>query len=239
MNSDEQNLWVRCREGDDVACKELVLFYLPLATYWAKRISRSAGWANPDDLKQEGVIGLIKAVRRFDPNRGVSFNAFARSFIRGAIFDSSEFTRDLARRQKEIYLTIRRAEVELSNALQRNPTIEEVAKKTELTTQQIRNALDAIGLASAGEIPDPESAALMRTVETPDPERTLALMEALSRLSARENEIIQLCYWKGMSPEETAQVMGLTVSNVIKIRQRANKKLRKLLDARERGGHDE
>jgi RNA polymerase sigma factor (sigma-70 family) len=239
MNSDELNLWTRCREGDDAVRKELVLLYLPLAIFWAKKISMSAGWANTEDLKQEGIIGLIKAVERFDPSRGVSFKAFARSSICGAIFDSSEFTRGLARLPKENYRKIRRAEVELSNAMQRNPTIEEVAEKTDLTIKQISNSLDAIGVASAVEIPDLEDAVAVRMVETPDPESTIMLLEAISRLSAREQEIIRLYYWEDQSPEEIAQRLGMKASNATKIRQRANDKIGKLLDARGRGGQDE
>lgn len=230
MNADELSLWTRCRQGEEAARKELILLYLPLAIFWAKKISMIAGWANLEDLKQDGVIGLMKAIKRFDPSQGVKFKAFARGFIRGAIFDSSEFTRDLARRQKEIYLMTRRAEVELTKALQRNPTIQEVAERTELTIQQIQSAIDAMGVASAGELPDPEGAPASRMVETPHPERTIMLLEALSQLSAREQEIIRLYYWEDRSPEEIAQRLRLKVSNVIKIRQRAIKKLGKVLD---------
>ena len=230
MNADELSLWTRCRQGEETARKELILLYLPLAMFWAKRISMIAGWANPEDLKQEGVIGLIKAIDRFDPSRGVEFKAFARSVIRGAICDSSEFTRDLARWQKENYRKIRRAEDELTKALQRIPTIEEVAEKTELTIQQILNAIDAVGVASAEELPDHEGAPASGKIETPQPERTIMLPQALSQLSAREQEIIRLYYWEDRSPEEIAQRLGLKVSNIIKIRQRAIKKLGKLLD---------
>ena len=239
MNAGELSLWTRCRQGEETARKDLILLYLPLAMFWAKKISMIAGWANAEDLKQDGVIGLIKAVERFDPIQGVEFRAFARSFIRGAIFDGSEFTRDLARRQKEIYLMIRRAEDELTKALLRNPTIKEVSEKTELTIQQILNAIDAMGVASAGELPDPEGAPAPRMVETPRLERTIMLMEALAKLSARDQEIIHLYSWEDRSPEEIAQRLGLKVGNVIKIRQRAIKTLGKLLDVERKGGDDE
>jgi RNA polymerase sigma-70 factor (ECF subfamily) len=55
-------------------------------------------------------------------------------------------------------------------------------------------------------------------------------LEALAHLSAREQEIIRLYYWEDQSHEEIAQMLGLTPSNVVKIRQRAIKKLGKLLD---------
>jgi len=230
MNSDELSLWTRCSEGDETARNELIILYRPLAKFWAKKISMIAGWANSEDLMQDGVIGLMKAIERFDPSQGVKFNSFARRFVRGAIFDGSEFTRDLARRQKEIYRKIRRAEEELTKALQRIPTIEEVAEKTGLTIQQILNAIDAMGVAGAGELPDHEGAPASGTIETPQPERSIMLMEALSQLSEREQCIIDLFYWQDQSPQQIAQKLGLTASNVTKIRQRAIKKLGKLLD---------
>lgn len=243
MTEDERSLWERYCKADETASeearKELIMYYLPLAVVWARRVSRIAGWANPEDLKQDGVIGLMKAIERFDPSRGVKFKFFANPYIRGAIFDSSEFTRDLARRQEEIYRKMRLAEGELTKALQRNPTIEEVAERTELTIEQIQNAIDAMGVAFAGELPDAEVAPASRMVETPQPERAIMLLEALSYLSAREQETIRRYYWEDQPHEEIAQRLELTVSNVIKIRQRAIGKLRMRLDVKREGGHDE
>src|SRR6185295_14111566 len=106
MTEDELNLWKRYRQQDEAAQKELTLLYLPLVDVLAKRIARSTG-ASWEDLRQDGVIGLIKAVARFDPDQGVPFRAFAKSYIYGAIFDSSDLTRNMARRQEEIYRKVR------------------------------------------------------------------------------------------------------------------------------------
>jgi RNA polymerase sigma factor (sigma-70 family) len=65
------------------------------------------------------------------------------------------------------------------------------------------------------------------------------LLEAIPRLSEREQHIIALSYWDDQSPQQVAQQLGLTASNVIKIRQRAIKKLRKLLDVKGQGGRHE
>lgn len=228
MNSDEGSLWERYREGDERARDELIILYRTLAEYWARKISMIAGWATSEDLKQEGMIGLMKAVERFDPSHGAKFKSFARPFIRGAIFDSSEFTRDLARRQKEIYRKIRGAEEELTKALERIPTIEEVAEETGLTIPQIENAISAVGVAGAEELPDEVGAPASGRSETTHPERSILLMELLSQLSEREQDIIALFYLRDQSPQKIAQQLGLTVSNVTKIRQRAIKKLGKL-----------
>jgi RNA polymerase sigma factor FliA len=224
MTEDELNLWERY----ETARKELILFYLPLAIVWARRISRVAGWANWEDLRQDGVIGLMNAIIRFDSSRGVPFKTFANRYIRGAIFDSPELTRNLARYQEEIYRKTRHAEAELTKTLQRSPTIEEIAEKTEMTAEQIQNAIDAMGVAFAGELPEAENALASSAVEVPQPERTILAEEALSQLSEREQEIVRLYYWEDQSHEKIAERLGIIPIEVTKIRQRAIGKVAKI-----------
>jgi RNA polymerase sigma factor (sigma-70 family) len=238
MTREEFSLWERYGRGDEAARKELLLSYLPLVEVLAKRIARSTG-ANWEDLRQDGAIGLIKAISRFDLAHGVPFTAFAKHYIRGAIFDSSELTRDLARRQEEILRKFKQTEDELIQTLQRNPTTEEVAEKAELTIQQILRAIEAKGVAFAGAMPDAENVPASSGLEASRQERAIFLLEALSHLDEREQAIIRLYYWEDKSHEEIAQVRGVTVSNAIKIRQRAIDKLRKRLEVKRKGGHDE
>ena len=239
MTENELDLWKRFGQGDETARKELILFYLPLVDEWAKRISKSASWADWKDLKQDGVMGLMKAIERFDPGRGVEFKYFARRYIRGSIFDGSELTRDLARQQEEICRKIKRAETELIKTLQRNPTIEEVAEKIELTVEQIRNAIDAMGIAFAGALPDSEDHPSATPFEAAQPETTILVRDALSQLGEREALILSYYYLEEQSPQEIASRLRLTVSNVTKIRQRAIIKLRKRLDIIGKGERDE
>jgi RNA polymerase sigma factor (sigma-70 family) len=236
MTKDELNLWERY----ETARKELILFYLPLVILLARRISRAVSWANWEDLRQDGVIGLMNAITRFDFSRGTPFRPFADPYIRGAIFDSSELTRNLARRQEEVCRKIRHAEAELTKTLHRNPTIEEVARQTGLTAEQIQNAIDAMGLAFAGGLPDAEDAQASGAVEVPQPERTILAEEALSHLNEREQEIVRLYYWEDQSHEKIAEMLEIipievteirkrAISKVAKIRQRAIDKLQKRL----------
>lgn len=231
MTEDELNLWERYGHRDEAAKRELTLFYLSLVDLLAKRIARNTG-ADWQDLRQDGAIGLIKAIARFDPRQGVPFKEFAKHYIRGAIFDSAEITGDMARRQDEIYRRFRHTEDELTQTLQRNPTIEEVAEKAGLTVEQIRSAIDARGLAFAGPMPDAEHTPASAVLQAPRPERTIWLLEALSILNEREQAIIRLYYWEDQTHEEIAKELGLTISNVTKIRQRAIARLRKHLAGR-------
>lgn len=229
MNAVDAILWNNCSRGDDAACRELILSYLYLVKTWARRISRIATWTSQEDLIQEGVIGLINAVRKFDPNRNVPFERYASPYIRGAILDSSDLTRELARRQQEICGKIKRVAAQLTKILQRNPTIEEVADETSLTPEQILNAIDAMGVAFAGELSSADEAQASYGVQSPQQETAVLIHDALSRLSERERSVVTCYYLEDQSHEEIARRFNLTVSNVIKIRQRAIKKLRKYL----------
>ncbi len=237
MTEEEFNLWAR-HGRDETAQKDLVLFYLPFVDVLAKRIAKCTG-TNWEDLRQEGAIGLMKAIARFDPEQGVPFRAFAKWYICGAIYDSSELTHDVPRRQEETYRKIRQTKDELTQTLQRSSSIEEVAEKAGLTIEQIRNAIDAKSVAFAGPMPDAEDTLASATLEAPRPERAIFLLEALAHLDDREQEIISLYYWEDQPHEEIAQRLGLTLSNVIKIRQRAIGKLRKRLDVKRKGDRDE
>lgn len=229
MTEDEVKLWDRYRQGDEAAREELILTYLYIVKVWAKRISRAANWANQEDLIADGIIGLIRALERFDIRMGVAFKYFARDYVRGTIFDGSELTRGLARQQEETYRKIKYAELTLTRSLQRNPTIEEVAEHTRLSVEQIKFAIDAMGVAFAGELPNIEEPAAANVVLVPRQEQAAVVQDALSRLNDREKSIIACYYWEDKSHDEIAQSHGLTVSNVIKIRQRALVKLREML----------
>jgi RNA polymerase sigma factor (sigma-70 family) len=239
MTEDELKLWERYRQGDDVAREELILAYLYLVKAWAKRITRFANWANQEDLVEEGIIGLIKAIERFDLETGVEFKYFAKDYIRGTIFDSSELTRGLARQQEEFYRKIKYVDSVLTRTLQRNPTIEEVADETGLSVEQIMFAIDAMGVAFAGELPDVQEPAAVGRVEFPRQEQAAIIQDVLARLSEREQSIVVDYYWEDQSHDDIAQSHGLSVSNVIKIRQRAVKKLRQLLGSERTGMFDE
>jgi RNA polymerase sigma factor (sigma-70 family) len=234
MTEDERGLW----ERRETARKELILFYVPLVKVLAKRIARNSNWANLEDMVQDGVIGLIRAIVKFDPGQGTPFVAFARQYIRGAIFDGMERSRGMARKPEERYRQVRRAEIELTKTLQRHPTIEEVAEETGLTIEQIKNAIDAMGLAFAGEFPDAEEPTALSGVQTANQERDAMIEEALAHLNKRQQEIVGLYYWENLTDKEIAARLGLTVDNTAMIRRRALDKLRKRLDVKKKGGQD-
>jgi len=101
MTDDELELWRRFRRGDRSVRDTLILKYAPLVAYWVRRIAPIVPWANREDLLQEGTLGLMRAVEKFDPELGLELTTFARYDICGAIFDSNEVTRGVPRHQHE------------------------------------------------------------------------------------------------------------------------------------------
>jgi RNA polymerase sigma factor (sigma-70 family) len=252
----EAMMWERYRKGDQQARDELILYHLPLVRLLVSRISRNTGWASREDLMEEGVIGLVRAVERFDPNRGVKFQAFARRYIMGAVYDSPEMTRMVPRRQDENLRKVRLAHDELLKSLNRKPTLEEVAQKSRLTTTQVKNALDAGAIAFPSEhlslevegsregferlqdlfesgklsnVSGVEIRDIRWDATHPDYVRTLLVKEALAKLSEREALILTDSYWSGRSDQEISEQLGLSETALTRIRQRAIRKLRSLM----------
>jgi RNA polymerase sigma factor for flagellar operon FliA len=231
MNEGEYNLWKRCRAGDRAAGEELVLMYIPLVKFWANRISKIAVWADRDDLMQEGMIGLIKAVEKFDPDRGFKFTTYARHRIREAIFASPELTRGLARPQNENYRKIQRAHDELMRRLERKPTFEEIGEEAGLAVDQVKHAFDAMRIAFPQDFLETDEPPKSGIDAGESQERIILIQDGLSRLSEREATILIHYYWNDMSASEIAKMLGLTPANVTKIRQRAIINLRNLYGA--------
>ncbi len=239
MTEEERGLWVRFREGDETARRALLERYLRQVNVLAAQIARSAGWADWRDLQQDGVIGLMQAMKRFDLSHDGDFPNFARSHIRGAILDGSELTRSLARRQHEFYRQIKAADAELSQSLGRPPTRAEVTEKTGLSEEQMRNALAAVGVAFAAEPVEADTTAVVNKTPAAQLEAAILVREVLTRLDEQEAQIISYYYLEDQSSQEISRRLGLTVSNVTKIRQRALSKLRALFGDEGGSGHDE
>ncbi len=183
---------------------------------------------------QEGIIGLIKAIERFDPDRDVEFRSYAKFFIREAIFRSPELNRAVPRFQYKSYRQIRELTDKMTQEMGRVPTIEEVAEKAELTVKQVGNALDAMYIGFASDLPNAEELSEMYSDKRADQESKTLILDALSQLDERAARILTLYYWEGFSDLEIANKLGLKESNIKKIRQRALIKLRKLLDVKKR-----
>lgn len=193
-----------------------------------------------DDLVQIGNIGLIKAVRRFDSSHNVRFSTYAVPLIMGEI---KRFLRDdglvkVSRRCKEIHMTAAKAARDLSAQLMREPTVNEIAEKTGIDSEDIAIAIEACSPCDSiyrkvceG---DSRDVYLIDTVSDSDAEGKMldgvSLRLALDRLDEREKKIVAIRYFSGKTQSETAQKLGISQVQISRLEKKILAKLRKNLE---------
>ena len=208
-----------------------------------------SSFAQVDDIINEGVLALVGAVDKFDPDKGIKFETFVSKRIRGAVID-------LARRQDWVPRSVRRkareidqASVELYAELGRSPTDEEIAGRLGVSCQQYQEDLantalcNLLSLDSLFDDQDQGGMDVADSVGTGRPEDSLLRQELLDTLtegiaSLRENEqmVVSLYYRKNLSMKEIAQVMDVSEPRISQIHSRAIQKLKLYMQQYMNGG---
>lgn len=221
----------------------LITSHLPKVKYIADRIAaKLPPSVERDDLYGAGVVGLIDAVERFDPSRGIAFTTFAEMRVRGAILDNlraldwaSRSTRRRAREVQAVY-----AQIEQENA--RPATEEEVAERLKITLAELHETLQDIrglsitnlderdeetGLSISEMIADKSVSPLDELEES---QRRKLLARSIDKLPERERKVIALYYLEELTMKEIGEVLGVTESRVSQLRAQAVLRLRNSLN---------
>lgn len=187
-----------------------------------------------EDLCQVGMMGLLRAVRNFDSERGVCFSTYAVPVILGEI---RRFLRDdgsikVSRTVKENYIRLRRAEQTLANRTGESPTLSELCKETGLSREDALQALEGASRPVSLEHPVGEEGNLSLGDTVPEQESIdrfdlLALKEGISDLPPRERQIITLRYFYSRTQQQTAEVLGMTQVQVSRKEKKILQVLRK------------
>lgn len=212
--------------------------FLPLARTLALRYRSSS--ESVDDLIQVASLGLIKALDRFDPRRGASFQAYAVPTILGELkrhFRDRVMPLHLPRGVKERVLDVSRAAEELTAELDRSPTVAEIAERAGISQEDALEAMQAfeatrpisLDVPVFGEDGDAPPAA--ETVGRSDPrletiDAQLDVREALDVLDDRERNCVHLRFGEDLTQEEIASRVGVSQVHVSRILRRALEKLR-------------
>lgn len=217
--------------------------YSNLAVALARRYSLRASWADSaEDLKQVALLGLVRAVERFDPARGVPFSAYATTTIVGEL---KHYLRDRSwavrppRRVQNLYLRSQEAIGDLTQEMGRMPTSAEVGDRLAASPDEIEEALGAGNfrrLASIDAVPAGHDRTPAASVPGSDPglaavENRLALQRLLARLPERERRLVRLRYLDGLSQHEIANRMSLSQAHVQRLLVRSIDQLRALAKA--------
>jgi RNA polymerase sigma-B factor len=210
----------------------------------ARRLARRyAGRGEPmDDLMQTATVGLIKAVDRFDPARGVDFVAYAIPTILGEIrryFRDHAWSIRVPRHLQEMRMAINDANSVLSHSLGHIPTVTEIAAHLQVGEEQVLEGLEGARAYNATSLSAPTSAGstleVADTLGAPDrgyelTELRLALAPALLRLDERDRRIVTLRFYGNQTQAQIAERIGVSQMHISRIITRALAQLRKDLD---------
>jgi RNA polymerase sigma-B factor len=215
----------------------LVETHLPLVEHLARRF-RNRGEPY-DDLVQVGTIGLIKAVDRFDTERGVEFSTYATPTIVGEIkrhFRDKGWAVRVPRRLQELRLSLTSATAELSQSNGRSPTVAELAAHLKISEEDVLEGLESANAYStlsleAGETDSEEGQAVLDTLGTEDEslegvEYRESLKPLLARLPAREKKILMLRFFRNMTQSQIAAEVGISQMHVSRLLARTLAQLR-------------
>jgi RNA polymerase sigma-B factor len=236
----------RSRESARAA---LVERYMPLARSLARRYERSS---EPlDDLVQVASLGLVKAIDRFDPDRGIAFEAFAVPTILGELrryFRDCCWDVHVPRRTQENALQIEAARRQLTGDSSRSPTVAELAQYLELDVEQVLDAMQAAHAYGALSLDAPRDAGAGEaggtyadTLGAVDERFELvedgtAIAGALKHLSARERKVLALRFGEELTQSEIAERIGVSQMHVSRLLRRAIEQLRVLAHGPEEAG---
>ena len=220
----------RAREGDENACEQALLENSGLIWSIVRRYCGRG--VDTDDLYQLGCLGFLKAVRGFDPEYGTQFSTYAVPKIAGEI---RRLLRDdgavkVSRTLRERAQMILSARQMLMQRLGREPALSELAEETGLAPEEIAQAEIAVETPESLQAEREDGLTLEGTLGTDAPEESLvesiALRQQIDCLPEREKMVILLRFYKGLTQEQSARILGVSQVQVSRLERKALEKLR-------------
>lgn len=227
---------------------EIILAYIPLVRFVVSRLGIPAtSMLDAEDLISYGMIGLINAVDRYDPTRGVRFEAFAISRIRGAVIDQLRVLNWLPRSAVARVRQIESALATLEQRLGRPAKEQEAAAEVGVSTQRYRQMLLEVGIvvlsldAPLGSLSQDDEVAslgdLLEDSRLPGPDEQVehtelmnALIAAIDHLPERERLLLSLYYHEELTMKEISSLMNVSESRICQLHMQAVLRLRTALN---------
>ncbi len=243
MEPEVRRLWERYRDSADGSIREkLILHYAPIVKYVAGRVG--VGLPNEiehGDLVSYGMFGLIDAIERFDLDKGVKFETYAITRIRGAIIDELRSVDWVPRSVRAKARDLAKAIQHLQGELKRTPTDEELAAELRVDIDELHTMLEQVQLTSVAALEEvltvgSDQLTLVDTIEDTSmvkPEESVdeialrsVLAESIHDLSEREQKVIALYYFEGLTLAQIGEILGVTESRISQIHTKAVLSLR-------------
>src|SRR5690349_15579262 len=239
MQQSDKVLLRRYHEQGDLAAREqLIEQYMSLVRSLARRYSYRG--EQLEDLVQIGAIGLIKAIDRFDVNRGVELTTYATPNIIGEIkrhFRDRGWSVRVPRGLQELNIQLSRLLEELTVQLSRSPTIAELAKAAEVTDEEVLEALESgrayssLSLSVGASQDDEGELDPLESLGTEEPRYALTedlavLAPGFRVLDERERQILHLRFFEGLTQSQIAQQVGISQMHVSRLIRRSLEKIR-------------
>jgi RNA polymerase sigma-B factor len=220
---------------------QLIEAHLGLAEYLARRFSNRG--EPMDDLVQVASVGLVKAVDRFDPERAVEFSTYATHTIVGELkrhFRDKGWAVRAPRRMQELYLRLGKLVSAMSQEMGRSPTIPELAAEAQVSEEEVLEALEAgqayrftsLDAPAPGD-DDSESLSTHLGEEDrglQDAEHRASLSPLIAKLPEREQMILHLRFFEGLTQSEIASRLGISQMHVSRLLARSLAQLRSASD---------
>jgi RNA polymerase sporulation-specific sigma factor len=232
-----EDLVLRAQTGDVEA--EQLVFEKNQGLIWSL-IQRFRGRADPDDLYQVASLGMLKALRRYDPTFGTKFSTYAVPIVLGELrrYLRDNTTLRVSRPLKELYLKAERKRREMTRDLGREVSLEEVATALDVKAEDLllatQAALTPMSLDMELEQDDGSSLTLGDRIPGDGEgaevwDERISLKNALEHLSDRERMIIVARYFRGMTQSEIAQKLGISQVQVSRLEKQILARIRGLL----------
>jgi RNA polymerase sigma factor FliA len=247
--SSVETLWKEYKEGGSKVAKDkLLVEYAQLVKYIAHRLAVNLpSSVDKDDLSSAGIVGLIKAVETFEPERGFKFETYAAHKIRGAILDELRALDWVPRSVRQKARELQRTYAKLENDFGRLPYDDEVCESLGISLKEYEDLLSEVTPATLISLeeamPDRSSDSkelrVIDTIEDPgssNPLRELGfaevkeiLKDAIANLPEKEKLVVALYHYEELTLKEIGVVLDITESRVSQIHSKAILKLRSKL----------
>lgn len=229
QGTDQQKLIASAQSGDRVAQGHLIATHLGLVTSIARRFAGRG--LDMDDLVQLGLMGLMKAIDRFDPSQNTALATYATPLVLGHIRDGlrSEGQMSVGRSVKEQAAAVSKAGAAIAAEIGREASMDELCQRTGLSKEAVVMALDAARpLVSLDAQITPDKPALVEQVACKETnlEEAVALQDAVERLPALMREVITLRFSEDLTQKEAGLRLGIGQVRVSRLESMAISALR-------------